>query len=154
MMAPPTALGHEGAPVAEAVVDPAQVHGDRDVPVGATDAGVVVEHVEAAEFADRLLAGGLHRVLFGDIDLQCGARAAALGDGGGGVLRGGLVEVDAHDTRALGGESQRRGSSYSRARPGDERDLPLEPVHERPPGRGGGTRAIVGAPRSAASGLG
>ena len=74
------------------------------------------------------------------LTLQGGAGAAALGDGGGGVLRGGLVEVDAHDARALRGEAHRRRPPDTRTRPRDERNLSFEPVHERLPGRSGGAR--------------
>src|SRR5262249_96957 len=62
-----------------------------------------------------------------------GARGA---DGGGGPFAVGVEDVAEHDARALGGEQPRLRLALPARRAGDQRDLAVEPPHQRAAARG------------------
>ena len=120
----------------------------------AADAGVVAEHVHAAEARDggvgeRLHLRGVGHV--GDDAFDLGARLAQLGDR---VVERGRFDVTDDDPGAFGREptGQREPDPARAAR--DDRDFSVEILHGRMltrPGRAGSSRAIV-APISSGSG--
>ena len=95
---------------------------DRGV-VGGGDAGVVVEHVDAAEALDCGCVQRLHRRLVRDVHLH---REAA--DLAGDLLRGGAVDVGNRDLRALFGEAGSRVGAHPAAGARDHAHLALEPT--------------------------
>src|SRR5207244_13099202 len=95
--------------------------------VGAAgDAGVVHEHVDAAQG----LHDAHHHLIDGgdvpDIGGDGHALAAGRADGGGGLLGGGLVDVDGGDVGPGPGEGERGGVADALAGAGDERDAALQ----------------------------
>ena len=116
----------------QTVVDAAQVHRDRLIPVCRRgDARVVHEHVERSERLDRALDCALHVVLEGYVRLE---RLRARADSGRNVIRRARIDIRDDDLRALGGEAHRDRSPDAAPAARNERYFSRKAVgHRRAP---------------------
>ena len=89
-------------------------------------AGIVDEHVEAAEGGDRLADDADDSPLVGDVEGPGPRASAGRDDFRGDGLRRGAVDVGDRDGRAGLGQGERRRAADAGARTGDERRLAVE----------------------------
>jgi hypothetical protein len=114
----------------------AEVDGEDPVPglgagfrrglVGIQDAGVVHQHVDAAETLERGLRHRRHRGLVADVGGERQRLSPSRLDRRRGLL--GALDVDRHDPGALGGEALGARPADPRAGAGHQRHLPLQPL--------------------------
>ncbi len=117
------------------------------------DAGVVDQDIDAAGGIGDALDGGLDRCGIGDVAAEGfgGPRTGVAGGryGLGGVRRGGFIEIESEDARALGGEGVGDRAADAGAGAGDDGGLSVEAIHGSGMvvGRGRGGKWVRGSPQ-------
>ncbi len=97
------------------------------------DAGIVDQHVQAAELGGSGVDGALHRRLVADVHVPvAGARAAGPERGGDGFALG-VVQVEQGDRAAFIGQAFGAGAADAERGARDDADLASDPVHGAPP---------------------
>ena len=119
-----------------------QVHPDNPVPVRfrelvhrdeRRDAGVVAEHVAAAEFPVDAVGERPHGRPVRDIDVRRDGALALRPDLSGDLVRGAKIDVGDSDVHALAREREGHRPPEPAATPGDDRDFALEVLHGQAP---------------------
>ena len=101
----------------------------------AGDAGIVDQHVDAAEVVGDLVDGAGDVGLAGDVDMPVAGVAAVVGDGVGECLAFAVHAVEDRDRRAFFRQSLHAGMADADRAAGDDAGLALDTIHRTPPSR-------------------